>query len=84
MVLDFSVSAVMGAGVGGKVGMSIVLEFKNDSFGFYPHYEYYYGAKYNTFGFSYSVGYKQGSLGWGIAENIFGPSVIILYFLLGY
>ena len=30
------------------------------------------------------VGYKQGSLGWGIAENIFGPAVIILYFLLGY
>ena len=56
VVLDFSVSAGMGAGVGGKVGMSIVLDFKNDSFGFYPHYGYYYGAKYNTFGFSYSVG----------------------------
>ena len=56
VVLDFSVSAGMGAGVGGKVGISIVLDFKNDSFGFYPHYGYYYGAKYNTFGFSYSVG----------------------------
>ena len=30
----------MGAGVGGKAGMSIVLDFKNDSFGFYPHYGY--------------------------------------------
>lgn len=56
VVLDFSVSAGMGADVGGKAGMSIVLDFKNDSFGFYPHYGYYYSAKYNTFGFSYSVG----------------------------
>ena len=56
VVLDFSVSAGMGAGVGRKAGISIVLDFKNDSFGFYPHYGYYYGAKYNTFGFSYSVG----------------------------
>ena len=56
IVLDFSVSAGMGAGVGGKAGISIVLDFKNDSIGFYPHYGYYYGAKYNTFGFSYGIG----------------------------
>ena len=56
VVLDFSISAGMGAGVGGKAGISIVLDFRNDSFRFYPHYGYYYGAKYNTFGFSYGVG----------------------------
>jgi len=56
VVLDISVSGGMGAGVGGKVGLSIVLDFKNDSMGFYPHYGYYYGAKYNSFGFSYGVG----------------------------
>ena len=40
VVLDFSISAGMGAGEGGKAGMSIVLDFKNDSFGFYPYYGY--------------------------------------------
>ena len=56
VVLDVSISGGMGAGVGGKVGISVVLDFKNDSVGFYPHYGYYFGAKYNTVGFSYGVG----------------------------
>ena len=57
IVLDFSFSAGMGAGVGGKIGLSVVLDFKNNSLGFYPHYGYYYGAKFNVFGFSYGVGF---------------------------
>ena len=28
--------------------------------------------------------YKEGSLAWGIAENILGPVVILLYFIFGY
>ena len=56
VVMDFSISGGMGAGVGGKIGLSIVLDFKNDSIGFYPHYGYYYSMKYNTFVFSYGVG----------------------------
>ena len=47
VVLDVSLSSGMGAGIGGKTGMSIVLDFENESIGFYPHYGYYYGAKYN-------------------------------------
>ena len=56
VVMDILGSAGTGAGVGVKVGISIVLDFKNDSLGFYPHYGYYYGAKYNALGASYSVG----------------------------
>ena len=56
IVIDISFSGGTGAGVGGKIGVSIVLDFKNDSVGFYPHYGYYYGAKYNEFGFSYAAG----------------------------
>ena len=59
VVLDFSVSAGMGAGAGGKAGISIVLDFKNDSIGFYPHLGYYFGAKYNIVGGSYGVGIIQ-------------------------
>ena len=62
----------------------------NNKFGSNKNYDYYSmpwertadwlgGVKGNR-----GVGYKKGSLGWGIAENIFGPAVIILYFLLGY
>ena len=31
-----------------------------------------------------ACGYKAGSLGWGVAENILGPLVIPIYFLYGY
>ncbi|MDE7095692.1 MAG: RHS repeat-associated core domain-containing protein, partial [Anaeroplasmataceae bacterium] len=56
IAIDFSFSAGLGAGVGGKVGISIVLDFKNNCVGFYPHYGYFLGMKYNTIGFSYGVG----------------------------
>ncbi len=59
VVLDISGSAGTGADVGVKVGLSVVLDFKNESFGFYPHYGYYYGMKFNTIGGSYSVGLIQ-------------------------
>ncbi len=56
VVVDLSVSGGAGAGVGVKGGISIVLDFKNDSVGFYPHLGYSYNAKYNVLGFSYSAG----------------------------
>jgi hypothetical protein len=31
-----------------------------------------------------NTGYKKGSLGWGIAENIFGPVVIPIYLIFGF
>jgi len=56
VVLDISLSVGVGADVGVKVGLSVVLDFKNESFGFYPHYGCYYGMKFNAIGVSYSVG----------------------------
>lgn len=53
VVLDFSVSSNSGAGVGYKVGISIVFNFKNDNIEFYGHQGINYGVKTNTFGFSY-------------------------------
>ena len=31
-----------------------------------------------------ACGYKQGSMGWAITENILGPVVIPFYFMFGY
>ena len=33
-----------------------LFDFKNGSVGFYPHLGYFYGAKWNVFGISYSTG----------------------------
>lgn len=46
----------MGAGVGVKEGISVVIDFKNKGFGFYPHLGYFYCVKWNAFGISYSTG----------------------------
>ena len=56
VVLDLSASLNTGAGVGYKVGISIVFDFKNDNIEFYGHQGITYGVKANTFGFSYSPG----------------------------
>ncbi len=56
VVLDLSASFNSGAGVGYKVGISIVFDFKNDNIEFYGHHGITYGVKANTFGFSYSPG----------------------------
>ena len=57
IVLDFSGSLGAGAGIAVKAGISLVLDFKNDSFGFYPHYGFYFGAKANAIGGSYATGF---------------------------
>ena len=46
----------MGAGVGVKAGISVVIDFRNKNFGFYPHLGYFYGVKWNAIGISYSTG----------------------------
>ncbi len=56
VVVDISATVGAGAEMGEKVGISIVLDFKNESIGFYPHMGYYLGAKYNVVGGSFSVG----------------------------
>ena len=56
VVLDLSASFNSGAGVGYKVGISVVFDFKNDNIEFYGHHGIIYGIKVNTFGFSYSPG----------------------------
>ena len=56
VVLDLSASLNAGAGVGYKVGISIVFDFKNDNIEFYGHQGITYGVKANSFGFSYSPG----------------------------
>ena len=56
VVLDLSASLNTGAGVGYKVGISIVFDFKNDNIEFYGHQGITYGVKANTFGFFYSLG----------------------------
>ena len=56
VVLDLSASLNSGAGVGYKVGISVVFDFKNDNIEFYGHHGITYGIKVNTFGFSYSPG----------------------------
>ena len=50
VVLDLSASLNTGAGVGYKVGISIVFDFKNDNIEFYGHQGITYGVKANTFG----------------------------------
>ena len=57
IVYDFSLSLGLGAGIAGKIGISLVLDFKNNSFGFYPHYGFYFGAKANVVSGSYGTGF---------------------------
>ena len=55
VVLDVSFSAGIGAGIGVKVWISFVLDFKNGSIGFYPHTGFFAGVKFNAISGSYSV-----------------------------
>ena len=59
VALDFSISGGMGAGMGLKAGVSLVIDFENKSMGLYPHLGYYGGVKWHALGFSYSTGLFQ-------------------------
>ena len=56
IVYDVSLSFSSGAGVGYKIGISMVVDFENKNIEFYGHEVYAYGVKANAIGFSYSTG----------------------------
>lgn len=56
LVLDASLSINSGAGVGYKIGISVVVDFENGMLDWYWHQGYTLGPLPNTFGLTGSVG----------------------------
>ena len=78
----------MGAAYGYKIAIPSVIYYWYDYATDAPPSDYYSMPWERTAdwfgGVQRECGYKQGSLAWGIAENLLGPIVIPFYFLFGY